>query len=192
MKLLLVEDEAETRELLREFLSEGGVFEVRAVASAREALEALEKDRFEVVITDLVLPDLSGMEVLRRSRALHPETPVVIITGFASLDTALRAIREGAYDYLTKPFALEELAVTVHNAAERVRLHRENECLLRSLQRAEEELRRLRKFRERLRRELEEMDRQLEAKEAEIADHLERLRMTAGAPLHPGKQGKWT
>ena len=127
LEILIVDDEAETRELLSEFcLGQGS-----GVASAHDGRAAISAIRrapaqFSVVITDLHLPGADGFEVLKAAREANPSCYVVIITGYATIDSAIRAVREGAYDFLAKPFALGQLEVVLKRIRDRMALEREN------------------------------------------------------------------
>lgn len=125
--VLIVEDEAETRELLAEFCRAQGL-DVATVQDGRAAIAAVERSpsRFGVIITDLHLPGCDGFEVLAAARRLNASAYVVIITGYATIDSAVRAVREGAYDYLAKPFALGQLDIVLRRIRDRMALEREN------------------------------------------------------------------
>jgi CheY-like chemotaxis protein len=130
---LVVDDSPDIVALLRGLLeAEGHV--VETAASGTAALGLLEEHVYDLVITDLKMSGPDGLEVLARARATSPATTVVIMTGYASLDTALRAIRGGAYDYITKPFGLDEIEVLLTNVADRIRLRREKALLERELE----------------------------------------------------------
>ncbi len=131
--ILVAEDEATLAEALAECLRQKG-FQVDLARDGREALNFLEKRPYPLVITDLVMPEFDGLTVLRAARQRLPEALVVIMTGYASLDSAIGAIREGAHDYLCKPFKLQEIEVMVANAARLIQLHKENQVLLRRLE----------------------------------------------------------
>jgi CheY-like chemotaxis protein len=103
----------------------------------------LQKEIFDLIITDLMMPGADGMEVLREAKKRNPDSVVILVTGYASLDSALLAIRGGAYDYIRKPFKLDELEIVVKNACEKIMLVRENKGLLRRLKEALEEMKRL-------------------------------------------------
>jgi DNA-binding NtrC family response regulator len=127
-RLLVVEDDVEMLELLRRhFESEG--YAVTTAAGGRAALGRLESEEFDVVLTDLVMAGADGLEVLRVTQAHEPPPRVVLMTAFASLETAIQAIRAGAYDYLTKPFKLGEASLAVSRAADDRRLREENRRL---------------------------------------------------------------
>ena len=128
--VLIVEDEADIRELLSEYFRARD-YEVVGAADGQAALRALERDagRFSLVITDLHLPGTDGLSVLQEARARNPEAYVVIVTGFASLDSAIQAVRLGAYDYLTKPFSLGQIDVVLQRIHAIEGLHAENRRL---------------------------------------------------------------
>lgn len=113
--ILLVDDHSATRETLTEVIRDMG-HRVKAAASQTEAVRFVEEKPFDLVLTDLKLPDGSGLEVMRRLKQLHPETPVVMITGHATIDNAVEATRMGAYEYLTKPVDLNRLRIVIANA----------------------------------------------------------------------------
>lgn len=112
LDVLVVDDEPTVRELLHEYFSALG-FRVTSAQDGRGAITTLQRSwgRFGLVVTDLNLPGADGFAVLQAARQVNPSCFVVIITGFASLDSAIRAVRVGAYDYLTKPFSLNQLDV---------------------------------------------------------------------------------
>ncbi len=116
-RILVVDDEAVLRSNLVRFLDRTG-HEVEGVASAEEALERLEATDFAVVITDLKMPGMGGEALLRRVTADHPETLVLVITAFASLESAIEALRHGAQDYLLKPLSLDEVTRKVDRLLE--------------------------------------------------------------------------
>ncbi len=127
-RILLVEDDQDMLDLVREHL-EGEGHAVAALGSGVAALERLRSEHFDVVLTDLRLPDADGMEVLRVSRDVQRDVPVILITAFGTIETAIQAIRRGAYDYVTKPFAMEEIGLLVAKAWEARQLREENRRL---------------------------------------------------------------
>jgi two-component system response regulator HydG len=127
-RILLVEDDPEMLDLVREHL-EGEGHAVVAVGHGVEAITRLREEEFDVVLTDLRLPDADGMEVLRVSHATRRDVPVILITAFGTIETAIQAIRQGAYDFVTKPFALDEISLLVSKAWEARRLREENRRL---------------------------------------------------------------
>jgi two-component system response regulator HydG len=127
-EILVVDDERETCELLDVALSRQGML-VTTCTTAAEAIEAVTLRDFDVVLTDLSLPETSGLEICERVIALRPEVPVVLITGHASLETAMGAIRAGAYDFVTKPIESKTLGVVVARAVQHRRLRQQIKLL---------------------------------------------------------------
>lgn len=127
-KILIAEDEEITlKHLINTLRSEG--YDVTGVRNGLEAVEALQRERFDLIITDIKMPEMSGMEVLERSKEIDPEIEVMIVTGFGSIGSAVEAMKKGAYDYITKPFDLDELVIKVRNIHERKVLKKENTAL---------------------------------------------------------------
>jgi len=121
--VLVVDDEESVATTIREILRLDG-HTVTAVTSGTEALRLLNERQFDVVLTDLRLTDIDGIEVLREVQRTAPETAAIMLTGYASLESAVAALRSGAYDYLMKPSDVEELRATVNRAIERRELRR--------------------------------------------------------------------
>jgi DNA-binding response OmpR family regulator len=140
LKILIVDDDWKLLSVLKEVLAEENHF-VKSCSDGRKAIEICQEEKFDLIISDLMMPGANGLEVLKETRKIDPECLVVLITGFASLETAVQAIREGAYDYITKPFKLDEIKIVVNNASEKIRLIRENKKLLHKLHEAYEQLR---------------------------------------------------
>jgi DNA-binding NtrC family response regulator len=126
-EVLIVDDEVQARELLSEFCRAQG-YVVATAHDGRAALAAIARGprQFGIIITDLQLPGVDGFEVLKTAREANPGVYVVMITGYASIDSAVRAVREGAYDYLAKPFALGQLEVVLRRISDRMSLEAEN------------------------------------------------------------------
>ncbi len=124
-KILVVDDEAGMREFLQIMLEKMG-FEVVASPSGEDAINRLENSHFDLIICDLKLPKIGGMEVLRKSKEINPEVPVIMITAFGSPESAVEAMKLGAYDYITKPFKLDEIQLVINKALEKARLLEEN------------------------------------------------------------------
>lgn len=133
-ELLVVDDDPDIRELLVEHLRTKGL-RVATAADGRAAIAAIERSpgHFGLIFTDLQLPGADGLAVLRTARQVHPSCHVVIITGYASLDSAIEAVRLGAYDYLTKPFSLGQLDVILGRIRDRQALEQENRQLARQV-----------------------------------------------------------
>jgi len=139
LKLLIAEDERPLRALLFEELQDAGR-EIKLAANGLEALDLLKEEFFDLLITDIKMPGMSGIELLKEAKRLQPHLLVIIITGYATLESAIEALKEGAYDYIRKPFSLEELRVSVDNACARILLEKENRRLLEDLKKAYERL----------------------------------------------------
>ncbi len=133
-KILVVDDEQSLREVLSIMLKRTG-YAVTSVADGEEAVELLTKEIFDLVITDLRMPKVDGMEVLKAAKSASPETVVLVITAFATADSAVEAMKQGAYDYLTKPFQVDEVQLIIRNALEKRRLTTENMLLKREMAR---------------------------------------------------------
>jgi signal transduction histidine kinase len=120
-KILVVDDEQSVATTIKAILQLDGN-EVTAVTTGKEALAQLRENEFDVVLTDLRLDDLDGIEILRETQKLWPDTVSIMLTGYASLESAVTALRSGAYDYLIKPSDVDELRATIGRALERRRL----------------------------------------------------------------------
>jgi len=131
-RILLIDDEEPGREALTLILSHAG-HHVTGAASGGEATQHLARDKFDIIITDLFLPDISGIDILKKVKRDSPLTEVILITGHASAETAVRAMKEGAYDYITKPLNVDELKLIIAKAVEKHRLLSENVYLKKQL-----------------------------------------------------------
>lgn len=132
-KILVIDDELVVRDSLEKwFASED--FETRAVASAREALELFRKGEWDIALVDIKMPGMDGMELQDRLHKIDPELTIVIMTGYASVETAVRALKHGAYDYVTKPVDPDELLHLMSNALEHRQAKQEVVRLKKSLQ----------------------------------------------------------
>ena len=135
VKILVVDDDSFACESCEMILTETEAeYTVETTLSAKEALEKIEEEMFDIVIVDLVMPDIDGIEVLQSIRESHPEIIVIMITGYPTIETAVEAQRLGAFDYVLKPFTPDELSIVVARALENRELIRENRCLRRELQ----------------------------------------------------------
>ncbi len=131
--VLVIDDEEIMREILETLLSREG-YTVRVAASGREGLELARSVPFDAVITDLMMPEMDGLQVLDAVRTVDDDLPVIMVTAFASMETAVSAMKKGAFDYITKPFKNDEVLVVLNNAVERRRLMAENVALKQNLQ----------------------------------------------------------
>lgn len=124
-KILVVDDEKSMCEFLEIMLKKDG-YEVATTTSGEEALDLLDKNLYSMVLTDVKMPGVNGFDVLRKTKEVSPDTVVIMITAYGSPEGAVTAIKEGAYDYVTKPFRVEEVKLTIKKSLERSNLIREN------------------------------------------------------------------
>ena len=131
--ILIVDDDPVVRDSLAKwFISEG--FSVETAPSARQALEAVQHDQYDAALLDIKMPGMDGMELQEKLREIDPDMPLIIMTGYASVETAVQALKRGAYDYITKPFDPDELVHLMRNAVEHRRAKREVARLRENLQ----------------------------------------------------------
>jgi DNA-binding NtrC family response regulator len=123
--LLVVDDDQVARELLAETLAREG-YRVRVAGGGEEALRLAGTEPFDMALVDLRMPDLDGLAVLKQLAMIQPDLPVVILTAFATIETAIEAVNAGAFDYLSKPFRMEEIKIVVRRTLDARRLAREN------------------------------------------------------------------
>jgi DNA-binding NtrC family response regulator len=128
VRILVVDDEESLRFFLTRGLKKAG-YEVEAMADGRSAIERLSRMSFDVVLTDIVMPDVSGLDVLAAVHEMDKDAVVILMTGHGTVENAIDALRLGAFDYLTKPFELKELLVTIDRGLERRAVERENRKL---------------------------------------------------------------
>ena len=131
--LLLIDDEKNYLLVLETLLTEAG-YAVTALNDPETALAFLEESEVDIVITDMKMPRISGREVLERVKKNWPHIPVLIMTAFGSIESAVEAMRYGAFNYITKPFSNDELLLSIQNAAELARAHRQFQLLRESLE----------------------------------------------------------
>lgn len=123
--ILIVDDELIVRDSLSKWFGEEG-YEVGTAENAREALALLARQDWDIALIDIKMPDMDGIELQGRVRGIKPDLTVIIMTGYASVETAVAALKNGAYDYVVKPFDPEEMAHTIENALAHKRAEREN------------------------------------------------------------------
>lgn len=138
-KILIVDDDADIRVVLRDAVKNWG-FSVSDAKDGEQAILMLMREHFDIVISDLMMPALDGLTLLQKIKELNKEILVIIITGYATIETAVKAINAGAYDYIAKPFSLDELMVVIRNASERLSLASHNKSLLNDLRSAHAEI----------------------------------------------------
>lgn len=132
-KILIVEDDALARKNLQHILERAGEYQVTAAAGGTEALDLLARRNYDLVLTDLRMEKVDGMQVLEAVRQRHPTTEVIMLTAFASVDSAIEAMKRGAFHYIAKPYKIEEVRTQVARALEKASLHRELVQLKRDL-----------------------------------------------------------
>lgn len=130
--VLVVDDEFSMRDSLVHWFEKDG-YRTGSAGDAREALQRLEEEHWDVVLLDIKMPGMDGLELQRRIREVDPELPIIMITAFASVESAVQALKEGAFDYVTKPIDPDDLSHLVQRAVERRRLQRENVQLRRKV-----------------------------------------------------------
>ena len=128
ISILIVDDEESVRDSLYNWFIEDG-FRVACAENAKKALTILESDQFDIVLADIKMPGMDGLEMLRRIKTIKPDSIVIVMTAFATVDTAVKALKDGAYDYVTKPFDPDDLTHLIRNATKQISLSDENETL---------------------------------------------------------------
>ncbi len=131
-KILVVDDEKSLREVMSIMLKRAG-YAVTEAADGEEAIGQVNKEIFDLVITDLRMPKADGMDVLKAVKSFSPDTVVLVVTAFGTADSAVEAMKHGAFDYLTKPFQVDEVQLIIRNALEKRRLSTENMLLRREM-----------------------------------------------------------
>ncbi len=139
IRILVIDDDSTIADILKEFLSTDGR-EVTACYNGKSAIDLLKREPFDIIIVDLVMPDIGGEEVLKFAKRRYPDIIVIILTGHASVESAIMAIKEGAYDYIKKPCRLDEIEITIQNVIEKIKLNRENRGLIEKLKKLYREL----------------------------------------------------
>ncbi len=150
VRLLIVDDEKEMRTVLSMFLAEDGGFIVDAVGSGEEALQMHDSAPYDIVVTDLNMPGMTGIELIKKIKGREGIVEFIIITGYASIDTAVEAVRVGAFDYVVKPFKFEELRIVIKNAKDKVILRKTNKDLVTKLKDVYKEIERYGKTKQKL------------------------------------------
>jgi len=128
ISLLIVDDEESVRDSLYNWFIEDG-YDVDSAENAKEALKKIEEGNFDIILADIKMPGMDGLEMHRRIKAINSDLIVIVMTAFASVETAVQALKDGAYDYVTKPFDPDDLSHLIRNAANQISLKNENESL---------------------------------------------------------------
>ena len=133
-KILIVDDELDMLELLELIITDRTSYQVVTVSNPLEVPELLEAGGFDLLISDLRMPQMDGMELLDQARRIAPQLPIIILTAYGTVDSAIEAMRKGALDYITKPFRQEQILLTVEKALKFRRLQKENLALKNELE----------------------------------------------------------
>ncbi|WP_319501563.1 response regulator [uncultured Draconibacterium sp.] len=128
ISILIVDDEESVRDSLYNWFIEDG-YEVDSAANAKEALSKIESGKFDIILADIKMPGMDGLEMHRRIKEFDSAAIVIVMTAFASVETAVQALKDGAFDYITKPFDPDDLSHLIRNAARQISLRSENETL---------------------------------------------------------------
>jgi DNA-binding NtrC family response regulator len=128
ISILIVDDEESVRDSLFNWFIEDG-YRVECAENAKKALSILESESYDIILADIKMPGMDGLEMLRRIKLLKPDSIVIVMTAFATVDTAVQALKDGAFDYVTKPFDPDDLSHLIRNASKQITLAEENENL---------------------------------------------------------------
>jgi DNA-binding NtrC family response regulator len=128
VSILIVDDEESVRDSLYNWFIEDG-YRVECAENAKTALSILQSDNFDIVLADIKMPGMDGLEMLKRIKSLRKDSIVIVMTAFATVDTAVQALKDGAFDYVTKPFDPDDLSHLIRNASRQIALVEENEIL---------------------------------------------------------------
>ncbi|MFP4381255.1 MAG: response regulator [Candidatus Sumerlaeia bacterium] len=169
VRVLIVDDDITVLTLLEEVFKGDATLQVETMSDSEAAYARVETEKFDLLITDLVMPKVDGLKLLEHAIAENPEILVVVITGYASLETTLEAIHAGVYDYITKPFRIEEFRLLVNNAAARIRLVHENRALRKAQRESNIEIENYQQHMESLQGELARLQEELGRREELIA-----------------------
>ena len=128
ISILIVDEEPSVRDSLYNWFIEDG-YRVECAENAKVALTMIESDSFDIILADIKMPGMDGLEMLRRIKSLRKDSIVIVMTAFATVDTAVQALKDGAFDYVTKPFDPDDLSHLIRNASKQISLSEENEAL---------------------------------------------------------------
>ena len=129
ISILIVDDEDSVRDSLYNWFIEDG-YRVECAEDARKALSLLESNEFDIILADIKMPGMDGLEMLKRIKSLHKDSVVIMMTAFATVDTAVQALKDGAFDYVTKPFDPDDLTHLIRNASRLSRVRVTSGCIL--------------------------------------------------------------
>jgi DNA-binding NtrC family response regulator len=144
INILIVDDEKAVADILKDCVS-GKERSVDVCYDGLVGIDHIQSKVYDLIIVDLVMPKVGGLDILKYAKKANPDVLVIIVTGYASLETAILAVKEGAYDYIRKPCKLEEIRISVDNAIDKIKLFRENKGLIKEIKDAYNELMLLKK-----------------------------------------------
>lgn len=147
VRILIVDDDPICRELLRDAISQEGV-SISLAGDGIEGLQKLAEEQVDILITDLNMPRMDGLSLFKEAKYQYPQIVTIIITGYGNLESAIEAIRQGTYDFIQKPFKIEEILVPVRNAVEKVRMMKELNRVIEELKAAYEKLQQMEREKE--------------------------------------------
>jgi len=124
-KLLIIDDEPSLRHLLRTILEELG-YAIEEAENGQQGLDILHDTNFALILCDIRMPELDGLEFIRRALQVNPELTIIMMSAYGSVETAIDCVKQGAYDYISKPFRPDDVILTVKKALERLKLQKEN------------------------------------------------------------------
>ena len=128
-KILIVDDEPDMLKLLSMILREKTPYEITTTNNPIEAIELVKKERFDIVISDLKMPGLDGIEIIDAVKKVDEDTPVIIVTAYGTVESATEAMQKGGFDFITKPFRKEHILFTIDKAIKWLHMQRENRML---------------------------------------------------------------
>ena len=136
-KILIIDDEPDMLKLLSMIIREKSAYEVTTTNNPVEAIELVKKGGFDLVISDLKMPGLDGIEIIEAVKRLDEDTPVVIITAYGTVESASEAMLKGGFDFITKPFRKEQILFTIDKALKWLKLQKENKALKEQIKKGE-------------------------------------------------------
>ncbi len=131
-KIMVIDDEESMCRFMQIMLQKEG-YDVTSTVSSKEALEEMKGKDYDLVIADLMMPEMNGLELLSRAKSIHPDINFIVMTAYASVDTAIEALKKGAFDYITKPFKVDEIKIAIKKSLTQKRITEENVNLKRQL-----------------------------------------------------------
>ncbi len=131
-KILFIDDDLQILSIVEQFISRWG-FEIKIVSSGKEAMEAIQSDFYDIVFSDLIMPDISGLDVLQQVKKLSPDSEVVIVSGYGTIESAIQAMKLGSYDFLQKPINFDRFKLLIERIIEKQNLKEENQRIRRQL-----------------------------------------------------------